>query len=834
MKKNPHMNSGKGNNPDVVVCFVCGERLGASVKKCEKCGTLKQDYSKVLKWYLKSAKDGDDCAQERLGDLYLKGIGTDRDYKKALAWYLKSAEQGNDTGKAQLGYMYEQSLGVDQDYQKALALYRESAEAGNALGQARLGDMYYRGIGIGKDYEKAFEYFQASAVKGNDHSQAKLGDMYLLGLGVKTDYRKALKFYQESAGQGNGHSQAQLGGMYLHGVAIDRDYQKALEWYQKSVEQGNDAAQANLGHMVEKGLGVDKDLQKALELYKKSAGQGNALGQARLGNMYLNGLGVEQDPQKAFKCFQKSVERDNDLAQLRLGTMYSEGNGVERDFKKGFELIQKSAKQGNAKAQLLLGGMYKDGKGVQQDNKKAFAWIQKSAKQDHMIAQNDLGYLYEQGLGVDRDFQKAREWYLKAAEKGLAAAQVCLGNIYRDGLGVEENINEAKKWYVKAAEKGNEKAKSELLNIELEADPKKKLKNKIVASFKGDAKAMAEVANMYLMGIGVEPSEENALEWFKKAFEHGNVSVRGNLLHVQRSIAAKREAENKIPERTSQMAVPVQSVQKKKPHAARTLFFPFSVIGIIALALAIILFNAIKKPGSPDNERPSIVPEIAEAPQPKTELAAPAIPETSPEMTGEIKKDKSTLKRKEKKSFKIAEAGPVAIKLEPVAAVLRREYKSLNEQEISAMLGSKNIFDAQRNPSGNFRHQYEIRNVAGLRLIFDRATKLVWMRQQNLVKMNLEKINNWIASLNHVEYGGLSDWRLPTVEEAASLLEKNPHDEKIFLDAIFGEDIQSIWTGDSFTESKSWIIDFRNGLIDYAKNKNRLPVLMVSSNVNSL
>ena len=150
------------------------------------------------------------------------------------------------------------------------------------------------------------------------------------------------------------------------------------------------------------------------------------------------------------------------------------------------------------------------------------------------------------------------------------------------------------------------------------------------------------------------------------------------------------------------------------------------------------------------------------------------------------------------------------------------------------MLVAKNIFDAQRNPGGNFRHQYEIRNVAGLRVIFDRATKLVWMRQQNLVKMNLEKIKDWIGSLNRVEYGGISDWRLPTVEEAASLLEKNPDDEKIFLDAIFGEDIKSIWTGDSFTESKSWIIDFRNGLIDYAKNKNRLPALMVSSDSGSI
>jgi hypothetical protein len=461
--------------------------------------------------------------------------------------------------------------------------------------------------------------------------------------------------------------------------------------------------------------------------------------------------------------------------------------------------------------------------------KKAFAWIQKSARQGNIIAQNDLGCLYEQGSGVERDYRQARQWYLKAAEKGVAAAQVCLGNLYRDGLGVKENINEAKKWYAKAADKGDEKARSELLKMEQEADPEKKFKNRILASYKGDAKAMAEVANMYLMGTGVEKSEENALEWFKKAFDCGNASVRGQLLELQQSIVARSKVEEQIPEKTSQTTVPLPSVQKKKPPAARTLFFLLPGIVIIGLALTIIFINTNKRSGRADNESPPQVMKIAVAPKPETESLAPAISETIPEAIEKITVRAPIPKQNEKKSLKNAEAGQAAVKIEPVAAALRREYKSLNEQEISQMLGARNIFDAEKNPSGHFRHQYEIRNVSGLRLIFDHATKLVWMRQQNLVKMNLKKAKDWIGSLNNVGYGGISNWRLPTVEEAASLLEKNPDDEKVFLDAIFGKGIESIWTGDSFTESKSWIIDFRDGLIDYAKNKNRLRALMVSS-----
>jgi hypothetical protein len=309
--------------------------------------------------------------------------------------------------------------------------------------------------------------------------------------------------------------------------------------------------------------------------------------------------------------------------------------------------------------------------------------------------------------------------------------------------------------------------------------------------------------------------------------------VRGQLQQVQQSIDARPNAEIIIPEGTSPAAAPVQSadqsVPENKAHPSRTLSFILPAIGVIGMALAIIFITTNKKSPSTDKQSLPAAPKIAAAPQPEIEPLPLALLEAISGADWEIKKAKSTRKQNEKKSVKIAEANHAAVKIEPAAAVLRREYMSLNEQEISAMLGARNIFDAQRNPAGNFRHQYEIRNVAGLRLIFDRATGLVWMRQQNLVRMSFEKTKDWIGSLNNVRYGGISSWRLPTVEEAACLLEKNPDNEKIFLAAIFGRDIKSIWTGDSCAESRSWIVDFQNGVIADAKNKNRLPALMVSS-----
>ena len=148
------------------------------------------------------------------------------------------------------------------------------------------------------------------------------------------------------------------------------------------------------------------------------------------------------------------------------------------------------------------------------------------------------------------------------------------------------------------------------------------------------------------------------------------------------------------------------------------------------------------------------------------------------------------------------------------------------------MLAARNMFDAKRNPGGDFQHRYEIVNAAGLRLISDRATGLVWARQGNAVRMNLKKSQEWIESLNRVAYGNSKNWRLPTVEEAAALLKKSAADKKTFLDAVFGDDLTVIWTGDSSTGSESWVIDFQNGMTVQAKNKSRLLTLMVSSSAD--
>jgi hypothetical protein len=434
--------------------------------------------------------------------------------------------------------------------------------------------------------------------------------------------------------------------------------------------------------------------------------------------------------------------------------------------------------------------------------------------------------MYQDGVGVERDQKKALEWFQKSARKSKAPSKRAMGDIYRDGLVVEKNIPEAIKWYEKAAEEGDLRAKTELLKLRSQESAKEGPGTESEPDGKAGAQAPAEAANMRPAGMSVEKIKEKAPEKPGKTAENVIIPLRGKLQPLPQTESSKLRIEKKIPEKKGKKPVPKRIKQAKTTHAPRKSLYLFSAIGIVALSLVVLFIAFGKKADKTWGSMEPKATNISALPRPDPRSIPPLTLQPAGEFLKKINAAKAPVK---KTPAPIIEASQAAARTEPIVPRLRREYKSLDEGEISRTLAAKNIFDAERNPGGNFQHRYEIRNSAGLSLIFDHATSLAWARQQNPVKMNLKKSLEWIASLNNVAYGGIKTWRLPTVEEAAALLKKNTPDGKIFLDAVFGEGITVIWTGDGSTGSESWVVDFQNGMTNQAKNKSRLATLMVSS-----
>ena len=82
--------------------------------------------------------------------------------------------------------------------------------------------------------------------------------------------------------------------------------------------------------------------------------------------------------------------------------------------------------------------------------------------------------------------------------------------------------------------------------------------------------------------------------------------------------------------------------------------------------------------------------------------------------------------------------------------------------------------------------------------------------------MNYERAQVYIDSLNSVGFASSKDWRLPTLEEAMSLMEPARGNRDLHISDQFDEQQSTIWTADKLSASSSyaWVAHFVNGSCD--------------------
>jgi serine/threonine-protein kinase PpkA len=143
--------------------------------------------------------------------------------------------------------------------------------------------------------------------------------------------------------------------------------------------------------------------------------------------------------------------------------------------------------------------------------------------------------------------------------------------------------------------------------------------------------------------------------------------------------------------------------------------------------------------------------------------------------------------------------------------ILRSQYKELSVDDVKSMLKERGFFEKYYNKFGDFKNHFQLKTINQCRIVVDYATGLIWHQFGSETYMNIERVKPWLADLNKQKYAGYSDWRLPTLEEAASLLENHESSYGLFFDAVFASEQRYIWTGDTFGKDKGWVIDFFSG-----------------------
>ncbi len=143
---------------------------------------------------------------------------------------------------------------------------------------------------------------------------------------------------------------------------------------------------------------------------------------------------------------------------------------------------------------------------------------------------------------------------------------------------------------------------------------------------------------------------------------------------------------------------------------------------------------------------------------------------------------------------------------------LRSSYKKLSVSHAQSM---PYISIREKKEWGFYGHstinnEYDLKIINGDKMVIDHATGLMWHQSGSSNSMDWDKAKQWVRDLNSRGYAGYHDWRLPTLEETASLLESS-NSNGLYIDSVFSNQQEWKWTGDEYGSEDAWSVSFGLG-----------------------
>jgi hypothetical protein len=158
---------------------------------------------------------------------------------------------------------------------------------------------------------------------------------------------------------------------------------------------------------------------------------------------------------------------------------------------------------------------------------------------------------------------------------------------------------------------------------------------------------------------------------------------------------------------------------------------------------------------------------------------------------------------------------------------LRSEKATLSRDEAKVMIVIRDFYRAGWNETGKgVAHQYETQVLQGGLVVLDRATGLMWQKggSGKPVQGGFQGAEQYVRDLNAKGFGGFADWRVPTLEEAMSLM-TTPEDgqsremrrdetkkDVYHIARVFEiAGAYFMWTTDLLSSGRGWVVYFMEG-----------------------
>ena len=94
-------------------------------------------------------------------------------------------------------------------------------------------------------------------------------------------------------------------------------------------------------------------------------------------------------------------------------------------------------------------------------------------------------------------------------------------------------------------------------------------------------------------------------------------------------------------------------------------------------------------------------------------------------------------------------------------------------------------------------------------VVVDRATGRTWQKAGSTYPLDWQEAQSYISFLNKTRFGGLSSWRLPTIDELLSLLNESTDP----TDRFFDKDRKWLWSCDLHGKTERWFINLDMGYV---------------------